>query len=201
MICVSGSSCKARCTCANDNASPPMINCRTPARLWGDSSITTLNNEAVNHNVVTCSSASTRRICSTCGTGSGNRTQRPPCKRGAQISNVDASKQIDDKCKIDSRWPNLTYSTPNNKRTILRWQISVPFGWPVEPEVYITYARLSAEVVLHRFSADDPVSLLLERGSPRSKRGTSGSRSVRSRWVSTTLTCESRIMNSSRSRG
>src|SRR5437763_1354775 len=109
-----------------------------PLRLAGASARVALNSEAVSHAVVTCCCWIRAPMRAGVGRRSGNRTQRAPCSKAPHSSKVEASKEMGAMCKSVRLPSRRAYSTPNSRRVMLRWQISTPLGWPVEPEVYIT---------------------------------------------------------------
>ena len=97
-----------------------------------------LNSEAVSQVVVTCCCWISEPMRLAVGRRSGKRMQRAPCSKAPHSSKVEASKEMGAMCKRRRLPSRRAYSTPNSRRVMLRWQISTPLGWPVEPEVYIT---------------------------------------------------------------
>src|ERR1051326_4590507 len=124
--------------CATDSASPPLSTCPTPLNISGLASTITLNNEAVSHTQLTPSSTIVLSIPASVAPSSAYNTSRPPCNSAPQISNVDASNPSGASCNNVSSRPSRTYSTPHNNRMIPPCVIPTPFGFPVDPEVYIT---------------------------------------------------------------
>ena len=72
------------------------------------------------------------------GTSAPTTMQRPPLSSGAQISSVEASKDVGASCSHDSSDPMPTKSCPRTSRTIPRCGTTTPLGCPVEPDVNIT---------------------------------------------------------------
>src|SRR5574341_313121 len=143
MIRVPPSASRPRLTCLTDNASPPISNCFNPRSAVGSSSITALNNDAVSHSVVTPSRSIASPSSPAVGTPSRYKTHFPPCSSGPHSSSVEASNDTGANCKNTSSGPNSAYSTPNTSRNTPRCLTSTPFGTPVDPDVYVTYARSS----------------------------------------------------------
>ena len=106
-------------------------------------------------------------------------TSFPPSARVAKISNTDMSKQTE----VEARTPAYSSGvyTERAQRTIataLRCWIATPFGTPVDPEVKITYARLSARAGRCRIALS-PTGSLSQPGSRNSGLNPAGSSSPR----------------------
>ncbi len=73
----------------------------------------------------------------------GKTTQLPPFSSGAQSSNVEASKDVGAINKEALKRVELrVLLPPRTSRTTARCGMATPLGRPVDPDVYIMYARL-----------------------------------------------------------
>ena len=77
------------------------------------------------------------------GFSGGATTSFPPLSSAPQISSVDASNDTGARCSSTSFAPSSTKSVCFTSRSTARCGTAVPLGTPVEPDVYITYARCS----------------------------------------------------------
>src|SRR5450432_593608 len=68
------------------------------------------------------------------------RTSSPPFNNMDQYSKVVASNEADPVLNSIFFPERFTYFVPRTRLTMLRFSIITPFGLPVEPDVYITYA-------------------------------------------------------------
>ena len=125
------------------------------------------------------------------------RTSFPPAPRVAKISKTDRSKQTE----VDASRPSYSSGEyiVRAQRTIptaLRCWIATPFGTPVEPEVKMTYARLSGRAVSASAgaSAGSSSGCSSQPGSRNTVRSPCGSSSpsmpANRRRVTSTLACE-----------
>ena len=140
----SGSARCARAMCAGESVSPPTNRSRTPASASGRVSTIVLKKAAVSQR----HSMSWRRIVRAMASGAGisspsNSTQQPPRRSGTQRSNVDASNASGDSWRKRPGGRPVMRSRPWTRRITARWGTATPFGCPVDPEVYMMYARAS----------------------------------------------------------
>ncbi|CAM4542836.1 hypothetical protein MYXA107069_36930 [Myxococcus xanthus] len=122
-------------------ASPPASNWRTLARAFGCRACICSKSAAVSHNDVTPEDSRFRPSSSSDGVPAGYTTNREPCSSAPHTSSVDASKEIGASCSHTSSGPKCTKSVPSTRRDTARCGTPTPFGFPVLPDVNITYAR------------------------------------------------------------
>ncbi len=173
---------------------------RTVARASGTVRTTWLSSDVVRNSTVTPrvrrASASDRAS----RTVSRSRiSSRAPPSSAPQISRVAASKDALAACATTSSGPAPGQAVPWTSRTTPRCGIMVPFGVPVEPEVYITYASSSGCGVWAVYAAWASVSFV----APTVTRGPShsGRASAAPSAVSSTAAPESASMKASRAAG
>src|SRR6185436_6142184 len=138
------------------------------------------------------------------GTRPGYRTSRPPCSNAPQISKVDASNVTGASCRNTSSGPNSAYPGPKRSLITPRCVTSTPFGSPVDPDVYVTYARSSRTTPPPGVPSDSfPISLHPESRYTTSLPDNTPSPStpLSLSWVSRTSTSASLTRNSRRSFG
>ncbi len=116
--------------------------CRKPRKHSGDSSAITRNSPAVSCTAVTPSAAArpSRRASGAPGSA---MTTVPPTASGSHRSKSDASKAYGAWASTASSGPTPHLGSLTRPAT-LPCGTRTPFGSPVEPEVYMTYAASSA---------------------------------------------------------
>ncbi len=137
-----GQAARTRSTAAAGTTSPPVSTSRRPCRHSGDSSATTRNVPAVRCTALTPAATAARMSWASTAPGAATTT-RPPEASGTQISNREASKACGACMSTASRGPTDQPRSPTRPAT-LPCGTATPLGTPVEPEVYMTYARSSA---------------------------------------------------------
>src|SRR5262249_7873163 len=147
-------------TCFTDSASPPINSCFKPLRLPAPSSTTAFNRLPVSHSVAPPSPSISPPISFPVPTPPQLPSPPPPPRHNApQIANVDASNDTGANCPMLSSSPNSAYPVPNTSRSTPRCNTSTPFGSPVDPDVYVTYASPSPPAPLESRSTDSrPIS-------------------------------------------
>ncbi|GHG96604.1 hypothetical protein GCM10012319_61200 [Comamonas sp. KCTC 72670] len=189
-------------TRATGSASPPAKSCFTVASACGCLACICSNSAAVSHSDVTAASSSFRPSASSDGVPAGYTTSFDPCSSAPQSSSVEASKEMGASCSHTSSGPKRAKSVPSTNRDTARCGTPTPFGFPVLPDVNITYARLSPPVPTPTLlsgclamSASHSVSTLTTNSPPDAT--SSASRS----WATSTATPASRFIHASRSSG
>src|SRR6185503_5088067 len=138
--------------CSTGSTSPPATNCLTPLRPSMFISTICPNSADVSHILLTpllfISSPNSSTVC----LPALAIATFPPFNSPPQFSNVAASNDIGAYCRITSPSSNFTYSVFFTSLTTPRCVTATPFGFPVDPDVYITYARLSPLPSTSRFS-------------------------------------------------
>ncbi|CAM4471965.1 hypothetical protein MYXA107069_16760 [Myxococcus xanthus] len=124
-----------------DSTSPPASTCLTPLSASGWYACICSKRAAVSHSDVTPASFSLRPSASNSSGPSGYTTSFPPCSSAPHTSNVDASKPVGANCSHTSSGPKSATPPPNTSRVTARCGTATPFGFPVLPDVNITYAR------------------------------------------------------------
>src|SRR5215510_1634642 len=150
MNSVSASAATPCCMCFTDSASPPTSNCFTPASACTPLSTTPLYSALVSHSVSTPSRSINSPNSAALATRPGYSTSLPPRNSAPQISKVAASKALEAICSTTDCWSNRTYAGSCTSRSTFACVTAIPFGWPVDPDVNITYARLSPPLCLCR---------------------------------------------------
>ncbi|GHG96592.1 hypothetical protein GCM10012319_61180 [Comamonas sp. KCTC 72670] len=130
-------------TRATGSASPPASNCFTFASACGCLACICSNSAAVSHSDVTSASPSFRPNSSSDGVPAGYTTSFAPCSSAPHNSSVDASKEMGANCNHTSSGPKRAKSVSNTNRDTARCGTPTPLGFPVLPDVNITYARFS----------------------------------------------------------
>src|SRR5215813_1587500 len=133
---------RALLPCRVDITSPPVSNCRIPCNPSNSPSTIALNSAVVRNPVVTPSSLINFPNASSDGRSSPTIAIRPPPHNGPHTSNVEASNAIGAQLSTTSP-SSRAYQFPHTNRTMLPWLTPIPFGFPVDPDVYITYAKPS----------------------------------------------------------
>src|SRR3954466_14001717 len=156
-----------------------------------------LNSAVVSSTVVTPCASISDASASGVGSGADSTTQQPPPRSGHQMSNVDASNASGEAWRKTSCGPTLTTS-PHASDTTFWWLTPTALGVPVDPDVYMTYARFdgptsatTGSAVMRSWSASR--STTWHPSSPRVARSAAV--------VSTAVARVSSIIQASRSRG
>src|SRR5438067_768251 len=146
-----------RRTAAAGTTSPPVHTSRNPANASGASCATTRNKPEVNHNPVTPNPVTIRRNTSASTSPAGATTTRPPRNNGTHNSYVDASN-ANGECTNTRSCPLPPNRRSNTKPTTSRCRTPTPFGTPVDPDVYSTYAKHSGSTPTTNGSTNSPES-------------------------------------------
>ncbi len=120
-------------------ASPPAATRRSRPSAPGSVSAITLNRAVVRNAAVTPWRAARSRSTPGWRGPSGATTARPPLRRGAQISKVEASKTYAECSRTASAAPSRHLRSAA-RAVMSAWVTPTPLGRPVEPEVNMTYA-------------------------------------------------------------
>src|SRR5580698_2614465 len=146
--------------CTSDSLSPPTRIVSNPSNTSIPSSTSWLNQLAVNHILFT----PLIRISSLSNPlssilRSSHSTSCPPFSSIPQYSKVVASNDGDPVDNHTSPDPSFINPPPFTKLMILPCSTITPFGRPVDPDVYITYARsFDDSVVSTALTASLPIS-------------------------------------------
>ncbi len=168
-----------RRTRGGDTTSPPVITVRSGANASGASSAIRWKSPEDSHRSVTRSRASTSAVSAGLSRASGGKTRQAPRSSTPQISSTDASNEKELLWSMERPGPSAAKSCRSAKAVTLRCSTRTALGRPVEPEVYIAYARSPGSAAPAAGSASasssGPVSAA---GSSRTQSARAGGRAV-----------------------